>query len=86
MKLSNMVKSKAAKIFVAVAAVSPAVLVPAFATATPTPVLSSIVTTTMLNGVLAEVISLLPVVFPVSIGFMAIRKGIGFVLGMMRSA
>ena len=39
-----------------------------------------------ISGVLDEVIGLLPVVLPVMIGFLAIRKGISFVLGMLRSA
>lgn len=48
-------------------------------------VLSSI-SSDMLNGVLNEVVGLLPVVMPVMIGFIAIRKGISFVIGMLRSA
>lgn len=48
--------------------------------------LSSIVTADMLNGVLDEIIGLLPVIFPVMIGFVAIRKGISFVLNMLHSA
>lgn len=39
-----------------------------------------------IGGVLDEVIGLLPTVLPVMIGFLAIRKGISFVLGMLRSA
>ena len=39
-----------------------------------------------IDGVLNEVISLLPTVLPVMIGFLAIRKGISFVIGMLRSA
>lgn len=39
-----------------------------------------------ISGVLDEVIGLLPTVLPVMIGFLAIRKGISFVLGMLRSA
>ena len=49
-------------------------------------VLKSAVTAEQLNGVLSEVIGLLPVVLPVAIGFMAIRKGIGFLMGMLHSA
>lgn len=51
-----------------------------------TPVLPTIVTADMLQGVLAEITGLLPIVFPVVIGFMAIRKGVSFVTGAMRSA
>ena len=54
--------------------------------ATTTTVLSSIVTGTMLQGVLAEITSLLPVVIPVMIGFIAIRKGIAFLQGILHSA
>ena len=53
---------------------------------TATTTLNSIVTAGMLNGVLDEIIGLLPVVFPVMIGFVAIRKGISFVLNMLHSA
>ena len=48
--------------------------------------LSSIVTSSMVQGVLNEVIGLLPVVLPAMIGFLAIRKGVSFVLSMLRSA
>lgn len=51
-----------------------------------TTVLSEIVTGSMLQGALDEIIALLPIVFPVVIGFLAIRKGIGFVLGAIRRA
>lgn len=48
--------------------------------------LSSIVTGEMLSGVLDEVVGLLPVCIPVMIGFIALRKGIGFVRGILQSA
>lgn len=48
--------------------------------------LSTIVTAQMLSGVLDEIVGLLPVVLPVMIGFIALRKGIGFVIGSLRSA
>lgn len=51
-----------------------------------TTVLSTIVTTSMLSGVLDEIVALLPIVIPVSVGFIALRKGISFVLGMLRAA
>lgn len=40
----------------------------------------------MLGGVLDEIIGLLPVVLPVMIGFIALRKVISFVLNMLHSA
>ena len=55
---------------------------PAAATTT----LSGIVTSGMLSGVLDEIVGLLPVVLPVMIGFVALRKGISFVLNMLHSA
>lgn len=49
-------------------------------------VLSTIVTGDMLAGVLTEITSLLPIVIPVMIGFIAIRKGIGFLSSILHSA
>lgn len=51
-----------------------------------TTVLSKIVTGEMLSGVLTEITSLLPIVIPVMIGFIAIRKGIGFLSSILHSA
>lgn len=51
-----------------------------------TTVLSTIVTGTMLQGVLNEITSLLPIVIPVMIGFIAIRKGIAFLQHILHSA
>lgn len=51
-----------------------------------TSVLSKIVTGDMLAGVLTEITSLLPIVIPVMIGFIAIRKGIGFLSSILHSA
>ena len=48
--------------------------------------LSSIITADMLSGVLSEVLGLLPTILPVMIGFIALRKGISFVLNMLHSA
>ncbi len=48
--------------------------------------LSTIVTGDMIQGVLNEIIGLLPTVLPVMIGFIALRKGISFVLNMLHSA
>ena len=49
-------------------------------------VLSGIITSDMIGGVLDEIINVLPIVLPVSIGFIGIRKAIGFVLGSLQSA
>lgn len=49
-------------------------------------ILNSVITGTMLQGVLNEIIGLLPTVLPVVITFLGIRKGISFVIGMLRSA
>lgn len=51
-----------------------------------TTVLSGVVTNEMLSGVLNEVLALLPIAIPVVIGFIAIRKGISFLIGILRSA
>lgn len=48
--------------------------------------LSTIVTSDMLQGVLTEVTGLLPVVIPVMIGFIALRKGISFLQGVLHGA
>lgn len=48
--------------------------------------LSSIVTADMLQGVLSQVVGLLPVVLPVMIGFIGLRKGISFLQGVLHSA
>lgn len=49
-------------------------------------VLSAVVTADMVGGVLDEVVALLPIILPAAIGFIAVRKGVSFVLGMLRSA
>lgn len=48
--------------------------------------LASIVTSDMLQGVLDEIVGLLPVVIPVMIGFIGLRKGISFLQGVLHSA
>ena len=48
--------------------------------------LSGIVTAEMLEGVLDEITGLLPVVIPVMIGFIAIRKGIAFLQHILHAA
>ena len=48
--------------------------------------LDTVVTAEMLKGVLDEVVGLLPVVIPVMIGFIGLRKGISFLQGILHSA
>lgn len=49
-------------------------------------VLSGVIDKNMVGGVLNEVVGIIPTVIPVAISFIAIRKGISFVLGLLRSA
>ena len=51
-----------------------------------TTVLANVVTGQMLQGVLSEITGLLPIVLPVMITFIAIRKGIAFVQHILHSA
>jgi len=53
---------------------------------TATTVLSEIVTADMVGGVFDEIVALLPVILPVAITYIGIRKGIKFLLGILRSA
>ena len=48
--------------------------------------LESVVTAEMLGGVLDEIIGLLPIVIPVMITFIALRKGIAFIQHILHSA
>ncbi len=48
--------------------------------------LSGIVTTQIMSGVLDEILGLLPVVIPVMIGFIGLRKGISFLQSVLHSA
>ena len=48
--------------------------------------LKTIVTSEMLGGVLDEITGLLPIVIPVMIGFIAVRKGISFLRNILQSA
>lgn len=57
---------------------------PTMLTATGT--LSTVVTADMLGGVLDEIVALLPVVLPVMIGFIGLRKGISFVQSVLHGA
>lgn len=49
-------------------------------------VLGSVVTAEMCAGVLDEIVALLPTVLPVTISFIAIRKGISFVTSTLHAA
>lgn len=51
-----------------------------------TPVVAGVVTAATLQGVLNELVALLPVVMPVMVSFIGIRKAISFVFGMLRAA
>ena len=44
-------------------------------------VLDKTITSEMVGGVLNEVVAVIPTIIPVAITFIAIRKGISFVLG-----
>mgnify|MGYP004524030533 FL=1 len=48
--------------------------------------LKTIITAEMLEGVLGEITGLLPIVIPVMITFIAIRKGIAFLQSVLHSA
>lgn len=48
--------------------------------------LSTIVTSEMMAGVLSEITGLLPVVIPVMVGFIGLRKGISFLQSVLHSA
>lgn len=49
-------------------------------------VLTGAISAEQLQGVLNEITALLPTVLPVMIGFIAIRKGISFLQGILHSA
>lgn len=49
-------------------------------------VLSTVITSTMLQGVLDEILGVLPVCIPVMITFIALRKGIAFIQSILHSA
>lgn len=48
--------------------------------------LADIVTAEMMQGVLSEITGLLPVVVPVMVGFIGLRKGISFLQSVLHSA
>lgn len=49
-------------------------------------VISTAIANVDLTGILNEIISLLPLVLPVVVGFIGIRKGISFLIGSLRRA
>ena len=59
---------------------------PMFLTGAAATGLADVVNAEMLSGVLDQVVALLPVCIPVMIGFIALRKGISFVQGILHSA
>lgn len=48
--------------------------------------LDSVITSTMLEGVLDEIVGLLPICIPVLISFIGLRKAIAFVQSILHSA
>ena len=48
--------------------------------------LDGVVTASMLQGVLDEIVGLLPVVIPVMVTFIGLRKGISFLRNILHSA
>lgn len=48
--------------------------------------LSKVVTSDMLSGVLNQIVGLLPIVIPVMISFIGLRKGISFLQHILHSA
>ena len=48
--------------------------------------LEAVITSEMLGGVLDEIIGLLPVVVPVAISLLAVRKGWSFLMGVLHAA
>lgn len=48
--------------------------------------LKEVVTAAMCSGVLDEVVGLLPIIVPVSVGFIGLRKGLSFLFGSLRKA
>lgn len=48
--------------------------------------LADVVTTDMVSGVFDQIIGLLPILIPAVVGFIGIRKGIGFLTGTIKKA
>ncbi len=55
-------------------------------TAGSTTVLSTVITSEMLQGVLDEILGILPICVPIMISFIALRKGIAFIQSILHSA
>ena len=53
---------------------------------TETAIVANAIKDVTLTGVLTEVTALIPVVLPVAIGFLAVRKGISFLMGTLQNA
>lgn len=53
---------------------------------TETAIVANAIKDVALTGVLTEVTALIPVVLPVAIGFLAVRKGISFLMGTLQNA
>lgn len=51
-----------------------------------TSILKTVITADMMNGVFDEVVGVLPTAMPVMVSFIALRKGINFVQGILQSA
>lgn len=51
-----------------------------------TSVLAGALSGVTMTGITAEIIGVLPIVLPVAISCLAIRKGIGFLMGTLRGA
>ena len=49
-------------------------------------VLSSVVTTEMLSGVLDEIVGLIPVALPVAISLLSVRKAWSWLMGTLHTA
>lgn len=62
------------------------IIVASQAAASATGKISGVVTADMMNGVLDEVIALLPVCIPVMISFIGLRKGISFIQSVLHAA
>lgn len=85
-KILSFMNSKAAKIASVAGAVAPVLMTGAGYCAEGDPVVAGVVTSATLQGVLNELVALLPVVMPVMVSFIGIRKAISFVFGMLRAA
>jgi len=51
-----------------------------------TSVLATALANVTMTGITAEIVGVLPIVLPVAISCIAIRKGIGFLMGTLRGA